>query len=120
MPVPYRASTFRQPVHQAPPLPPPPSTPAELEALMVAEMGPRLPGATYTPLPAVLPRSCRFHARVWSKAAVHRGAPGQDDGWVLLCTACAEALKGGSLRVIDTAGRYQGRIPAPVGAISTA
>lgn len=111
MPVPYRASTFRQPVHQAPPLP---TTPEELEALMLLEFGPRPPREYLEPLVAQLPRSCRFHPRVWSVGAVHRGSIGQDDGWVLLCAACVAALTGGTLTVIDTAGRYRGRLPTPL------
>lgn len=110
MPLPYRKSTYSKPVHVAPPIP---TTPEELEALMEREMGPRPSPTMYAPLIAVMQRSCRFHPRVWSSAAIHRGMPGDDDGWVLLCTACADALKAGALEVLDTAGRFRGQIPGP-------
>ena len=79
---------------------------------MLAEFGPRPPVVT-EPMVAAMARSCRFHARAWCVGAVHRGARGDEEGWVLLCAACVQALNEGTLTVIDTAGRYQGSIPAP-------
>lgn len=108
MPVPYRASSFKLPLKL-----PPPMNPEELEALMVREMGPRPPVATYEPLRPVMARSCRFHPRVRSCAAIHRGRLSAESGWVLLCESCASALSSGALTVVDHLGRYQGAIPAP-------
>lgn len=110
MPVPYRASSFRQPVRQAPPLPP--STPEDLEAIMVKEMGPRREPNAYAPLPRSVPRSCRFHPRVHSTAAIYRGPTNAENGWVLLCPTCVSALVARTLRVLDTLGRYTGAIPS--------
>ncbi len=48
---------------------------------------------------------CRYHATQRAAAAVYKG------GWVLLCGACANAVRGQALEIVGPDGAYQGYLP---------
>ena len=73
-----------------------------------------LPAEPLTPSPAMRkswPSTCRYHLGRRAAAAVKRDGEVEGDGWLLLCVACGDAVRRGSLVILDRTCRYRGRVP---------
>lgn len=63
------------------------------------------PPAKRPPPPPPEPKRCRYHASLAASGAVFVG------DWILLCGACANAVRGHALSITDADGSYRGFLP---------